>query len=111
MLGEEAPNSSAVRGSRKFIQRSVAFAQSDDVALGLGGGEKFAESPHAAEIERQVGRATLMPNGFQVGRAELSGSPRGVSDFKKIAALRAAKIQLGCVAERATADAVKAKGG
>jgi hypothetical protein len=51
MLGKEARDASDAGGLRKFIEWSVAFAQGDDLLLGRGRGEKFTESPHAAEVE------------------------------------------------------------
>ena len=51
MLGIETRNTSHAGGLRKFVEWSVAFAQGNNVLLGLGGGQKFAESPDAAEVE------------------------------------------------------------
>jgi len=54
MLGIEARNARTVRGLRKFIERSVAFAQRNNLLLGRRRGKNFAKSPHAAAIKRCV---------------------------------------------------------
>ena len=51
MFGKEARNASDPGTLRKFVEWSVAFAQGDDPLLGMGRGQKFAESPDAAEVE------------------------------------------------------------
>ncbi len=54
MFGVKVWHSGDARGLRKFVERSVAFAQGDDFLLGLWRGQELPESPHAAQVDRFV---------------------------------------------------------
>src|SRR5208283_1976864 len=113
-LGEKAGNARAPCRLWKGIERSIAFAQGNDVSLvgrRVRRGEQIAEAPDAAEISRALREAALGPYGLQSLRAGLSLFPSRVSDLEQIAAVSAAKILAGGVAEVAATDTPKAEVG
>ena len=67
MLGLECVEADNARAAREFIERSVAFAQSDHVLLG-NLREKFGKAPNAALVERLKKGFAMKPESFQGGR-------------------------------------------
>jgi hypothetical protein len=65
MLGGEVWHSGDAGALRHLIERSVSFAQRDDLPV-VECGKKFAEAPDAAEIRGSGGKTPLLPPGFQI---------------------------------------------
>ena len=111
MLGEEARHACDAGALREFIERSVAFAQSDDLVAIVERGEQFAEAPDSTEIDGGLGEATFPPDRFQSCWIEGDFFPVGINNFEQVAAVRAAEILSGAIAEIAAGDAAKTKAG
>ena len=67
MFSEEARDAGCARRLRKLVEWSIAFAQGDNLLLGVRRRENFAEAPDAAEVESGVQGAAFAPEGFQSG--------------------------------------------
>ncbi len=108
MLCQQPRNAGVARTLRQFVQRSIAFPQSNHFTRRrIERGEQLAEPPHAAQINRRLREAPLAPRRFQCFRVEPACLPIWVSDFEQILALGAAKLLTGGVAQVAAADAAK----
>ena len=83
MFGIEARDARDAGGLRKFVEGSVAFAQGDDLLLGLRRGKKLAESPYAAEVDS-----------FYMYRAAATGISRlqGFEEFQNATRLISSKL-------------------
>src|SRR5258706_13188086 len=88
MLGLECVEADNAGAARELIERSVAFAQSDHVLLGILR-EKFAEAPDAALVERFEQGLTMKPESFQRGRVV---TPFRQNEFQQVAATGAAEV-------------------
>ena len=65
MLCEEVWHSGDAGALRHLVERSVPFAQRDDMPV-IECGKKFAEAPDAAEIRGSGGKTPLLPRRFQI---------------------------------------------
>src|ERR1700722_14491154 len=108
MLRIKPRDAGAERSLRKFVEGSVAFAQRDNLPRGRWRGEKLAETPYAAEVQRCVRGKALTPDRFQSSGIE-TGLPAGIRDLNQIAALRTTKILGGRMRNRAATDAAETK--
>src|ERR1700688_3351097 len=109
MLGIKACNSGAARRLCKFVQRSVAFAQRDEMLLGGRHGKKFAEAPHSTKIESCMRGTPLKPNGLQRRSIDPGRLPARIRDLQQVSALRTAEILRGLARDGTTPDAAETK--
>src|SRR5206468_6128311 len=56
VLGQEPVDACTFGAAGKIVERSVAFAESDDFLRVLNDGEQIAEAPDAGLVYRQAGR-------------------------------------------------------
>jgi hypothetical protein len=106
MLGEKPVDAGDFGAARKIVERSIAFAESDDFLEVIDDGKEVAEAPDAGLVDRHAGGAALLPEpakGAGVGEeavgigggAGCSGRldvRPGVDDFVEAIAPRAAKV-------------------
>ena len=87
VLGIEVRHSGDAGRAGHFIKWGVAFAQGDGLMAAGERGEDFAETPHAALVDRHAGTAALAPEGFEFGGVQASGAraagfPSGMRRFR-----------------------------
>ena len=101
------PNRASAGG--QLVERSVAFAQGNDLLLVGKMGQQLSESPDAALIEGQQGLPAPSPEGFEGGCGEGSRTPTvaripsRIYDFEQVGTGGAAKPMAGVVGSK-TAD-------